>query len=155
MTKPHSKPTFKENWFYNSKYSFWVSKNVSNTSKAYCKLCYKPIDLKFGGSNALDTHQKGEKHQELEKARKTNTMMLFLSPKSSKSSNVNQKEGPLSPQSALKSAKVDPMEVQKAFFLFCFEWEHFKWRDNMVLKCCVIVSQVLKSLVIVVNLVIH
>ena len=120
MTKPHSKPTFQENWFYNPKYSLWVSKDVSNTSKAYCKLCYKPIDLKFGGSNALDTHQKGEKYQELEKTRKTNTMMLFLSAKS----NVNQKEGPLSPQSSLKSAKVDPMKVQKGPF------SHFVLNEN-------------------------
>ena len=117
MTKPHSKPTFQENWFYNPKYSLWVSKDVSNTSKAYCKLC---IDLKFGGSNALDTHQKGEKYQELEKARKTNTIMLFLSAKS----NVNQKEGPLSPQSSLKSAKVDPMKVQKGPF------SHFVLNEN-------------------------
>ena len=40
-------------------------------------------------------------------------MKLFLSSQSSKSSNVNQKEGPISPQSSLKSAKVGPAEVQK------------------------------------------
>ena len=40
-------------------------------------------------------------------------MKLFLSPQSSKSSNVNHKEGPLSPQSSLKSAKVGPAEVQE------------------------------------------
>ena len=40
-------------------------------------------------------------------------MKLFLPPQSSKSSNVNQKEGPLSPQSSLKSAKVGPAEVQE------------------------------------------
>ena len=106
MSKPQS-------WFCNPKYSMWVSKDASNTSKAYCKLCYKTIDLKSGGSNALDSHQKGQKHQELEKARKTNSMKLFLPPQSSKSSNVNQKEGPLSPQSSLKSAKVGPAEVQE------------------------------------------
>ena len=39
-------------------------------------------------------------------------MELFLSPQSSKSSNFNQKEGPLSPQS-LKSAKVGLAEVQE------------------------------------------
>ena len=91
----------------------WVSKDASNTSKAYCKLCYKTIDLKSGGSNALDSHQKGQKHQEVEKARKANAMRLFLSLQSSKSSNVNQKEGPFSPQSSLKFAKVGPTEVQE------------------------------------------
>ena len=40
-------------------------------------------------------------------------MTLFLSPQSSKSSDVNQKEGPLSPQCFLKSAKVGPTEVQE------------------------------------------
>ena len=40
-------------------------------------------------------------------------MKLFLSSQSSKSSNVNQKEGPLSPQSSLKSARVGPSEVQE------------------------------------------
>ena len=40
-------------------------------------------------------------------------MKLFLSPQSSKSSNVNHKEGPISPQSSLKSAKVGPAEVQE------------------------------------------
>ena len=113
MSKPHSKSTFQESWFCSPKYSLWVSKEVSNTSKAYFKLCYKTIDLKSGGSNALNSHQKGQKHQELEKARKTNPLRLFLSPQSSKSSNVNQKEGPLSPQSSMKSAKVGPTEVQE------------------------------------------
>ena len=40
-------------------------------------------------------------------------MTLFLSPQSSKSSNVNQKEGPLSPQCSLESAKIGPTEVQE------------------------------------------
>ena len=40
-------------------------------------------------------------------------MKLFLSSQSSKSSNVNQKEGPLSRQSSLKSARVGPSEVQE------------------------------------------
>ena len=96
MSKPHSKSTFQESWFCNPKYSLWVSKDASNTSKAYCKLYYETIDLKSGGSNALDSHQKGQKQQELEKTRKTNAMKLFLSP-----------------QSSLKSAKVGPAEVQK------------------------------------------
>ena len=43
-------------------------------------------------------------------------MKLFLSPQSSKSSNVNQKEGPISPQSSLKSAKVGPAEAQEGPF---------------------------------------
>ena len=84
-----------------------------HTSNAYCKLCYNTIDLKSGGSNALDSHQKGQKHQEFEETRKTNSMKLFLSSQSSKSSNVNQKEGPLSHQSSLKSARVGPLEVQE------------------------------------------
>ena len=84
-----------------------------HTSNAYCKLCYNTIDLKSGGSNALDSHQKGQKHQEFEETRKTNSMKLFLSSQSSKSSNVNQKEGPLSHQSSLKSARVGPSEVQE------------------------------------------
>ena len=84
-----------------------------HTSNAYCKLCYNAIDLKSGGSNALDSHQKGQKHQEFEETRKTNSMKLFLSSQSSKSSNVNQKEGPLSHQSSLKSARVGPSEVQE------------------------------------------
>ena len=93
MSKPHSKSTFQESWFCNPKYSLWVSKDASNTSKAYCKLYYETIDLKSGGSDALDSHQK---RQKLEKARKTNAMKFFLSP-----------------QSSLKSAKVGPAEVQK------------------------------------------
>ena len=113
MSKLHSKSTFKESWFCNPKYSLWVSKDVSNTSKAYCKLYYKTTDLKSGGSNGRDSHQKGQKHQELEKARKTNAMRLFLFTKSSKPSNVNEKEGPLSPQYYLKCAKVGPTEVQE------------------------------------------
>ena len=84
-----------------------------HTSNAYCKLCYNTIDLKSGGSNALDSHQKGQKHQEFEETRKTNSMKLFLSSQFSKSSNVNQKEGPLSHQSSLKSARVGPSEVQE------------------------------------------
>ena len=84
-----------------------------HTSSAYCKLCYNTIDLKSGGSNALDSHQKGQKHQEFEETRKTNSMKLFLSSQSSKPSNVNQKEGPLSHQSSLKSARVGPSEVQE------------------------------------------
>ena len=84
-----------------------------HTSSAYCKLCYNTIDLKSGGSNALDSHQKGQKHQEFEETRKTNSMKLFLSSQSSKSFNVNQKEGPLSHQSSLKSARVGPSEVQE------------------------------------------
>ena len=116
MPKPHSKSTFQESWFCNPKYWLWVSKDASNTNKAYCDLCYKTTDLKSGGSNALDSHQKGQKSQELEKARKTNDMKLFLSPQSSKSSNVNEKEGPLSPQSSLKPATVGPAEVQERPF---------------------------------------
>ena len=92
MSKPHFKSAFQESWFCNPNYSLWVSKDGSNTSKNYCKLCYKAIDLKFGGSNALDSLQNGEKHQELEKARKTNAMRLLLVAQSSKSSIVNQKE---------------------------------------------------------------
>ena len=84
MPKPHSKSMFQESWFCNPKYSLWVSKYTSNTSKAYCKLCYETIDLKSGGSNALDSHQKGQKHQELENAKKINPMRLFFSPQSSK-----------------------------------------------------------------------
>ena len=84
-----------------------------HTSNAYCKLCYNTIDLKSGGSNALDFHQNGQKHQEFEETRKTNSMKLFLSSQFSKSSNVNQKEGPLSHQSSLKSARVGPSEVQE------------------------------------------
>ena len=61
MSKPHSKSTFQESWFCNPKYSLQVSKDVSNTSKAYCKLCYKTIDLKSGDSNALDSHLKRAK----------------------------------------------------------------------------------------------
>ena len=64
--------------------------------------------MKSGGSNTFDFHQKGQKHQEFEKARKTNATRLFLSPQSSKSSNVNQKERPFPSQSSLKSAKVGP-----------------------------------------------
>ena len=113
MSKLHSKSTFQESWCCNPKYSLWVSKDASNTSKSYCELCYKTIDLKSDGSNALDSDQKGQKHQELEKARKTNAMKVFFSPQSSKSSNVNKKEGPLSPQSSLKSAKVGQAQVQE------------------------------------------
>ena len=113
MSKPHSKSTFQQGWFCNPNYSLWISKDASNTSKAYCKLCYKTIHLKSGSSNALNSHQTGQKHQEFEKARKTNAMRLFLSPQSSKSYNVNPKERTLSPQSSLKSAKVGPTEVQE------------------------------------------
>ena len=90
MSKPLSKSTFQESWFCNSKYSLWVSKDGSNPSKAYYKL-YQAIDLKSGCSFALYSHQKGQKHQELEKARKTNAIGLFLSPQPSKSANVDQK----------------------------------------------------------------
>ena len=136
MSKPHFKSTFQDSWFCNPKYSLWVSKDASNTSKNYCKLCYKAIDLKSGGSNALDSLQKGQKHQELEKARKTNAMRLFLSPQFSKSSNVNQKEGPLSPQSSLKSAEVGPTEVQER------PLSSFVLDENtiMVFKCCEVSS---------------
>ena len=58
MSKPHSKSTFQESWFGNPKYSLWVSKDGSNPSKALCKLCHKAIDLKSGGSCALDSHKK-------------------------------------------------------------------------------------------------
>ena len=74
MSKPHSKSRFQESWFGNPKYSLWVSKDGSNPSKALCKLCQKAIDLKSGGSFALDSYKKGQKHHELEKARKTNAM---------------------------------------------------------------------------------
>ena len=112
MSKSHSKSTFQESWFCNPKYSLWVSKDGSNPSKAYCKLCHKAIDLKSGGSFTLDFHQKGQKHQEFEKARKTNVMGLFLSPQSSKSANVDQKqkEGPISPRSSLNSQKAGSTE---------------------------------------------
>ena len=114
MSKPHSKSTFQESWFCNPKYSLWISKDGSNHSKAYCKLCHKSIDLKSGGSFALESHQKGQKHQELEKARKTNAMGLFLSPHSSKSANVDrkQKEGPISLQCSLNSPKAGSKEQQ-------------------------------------------
>ena len=92
MSKPHSKSSFQKSWFCNLKYSLFVSKDGSNPSKAYCKLCHKAIDLKSGGSFALDSHQKGQKHQELETARKTSVMGLFLSPQSSKSANIDQKQ---------------------------------------------------------------
>ena len=112
MLKSHSKSTFQESWFAIQitqcgflKLHLTLAKLIAN--------CYKTIDLKSGVSSALDSHQKGQKHQELEKARKTNAMKLFLSPQSSKSSNVSHKEGPLSPQSSLKSAKVGPAEVQE------------------------------------------
>ena len=70
MSKPHSKSAFQESWFCNPNYPLWVSKDASSTSKVYCKLCYEIIELKSGGSNALHSHQKGQKYQELEKARK-------------------------------------------------------------------------------------
>ena len=101
MSKPHSKSTFQESWFGNPKYSLWIFKDGSNRSKALCKLCHKAIDLKFGGSFALDSHKKGQKHQELEKARKTNAMGLFVSSQSS----TSPKEGPLSPQSTSNSSE--------------------------------------------------
>ena len=78
-------------------------------------------------------------------------MMLFLSAKS----NVNQKEGPLSPQSSLKSAKVDPMKVQKGPFSYFVLNENTLNEETIWCLNVVSVSQVLKSLVIVVNLVIH
>ena len=67
MSKPHSESTFQESWFCNPKCSLWLSKDASNTSKAYCELSYKTIDLKSGGSNVFDSHQKGQKHQQLKK----------------------------------------------------------------------------------------
>ena len=109
MSKPHSKSTFQESWFGNPKYSLWVSKDGSNPSKALCKLCHKAIDLKSGGSFALDSHKKGQKHQELEKARKTNAMGLFVSSQSSTSA----KEGPLSPQSTSNSSEVRSTEQKQ------------------------------------------
>ena len=57
--------------------------------------------------------KKGKNIRSLRKQGKTNAMRLFLSPQSSKSSSVNQKEGPLSPQSSLKSAKIGLMAIQK------------------------------------------
>ena len=57
--------------------------------------------------------KKGKNIRSLRKQGKTNAMRFFLSPHSSKSSSVNQKEGPLSPQSSLKSAKVGLMAIQK------------------------------------------
>ena len=122
MWKPHSKSTFQETCFCNPKYLLWVSKDASNTSKAYCKLCYKTIGLKSSDSNALDLHQKRQKHQELEKARKTNAMRLFLFLQSSKSCNVNQKEGPLSHLSSLKSkSRFNGSTSNASFFLFLDE----------------------------------
>ena len=99
MSKLHSKSTFQESWFGNPKYSLWVSKDGCNPSKALCKLCHKAVDLKSGGSFALDSHKKGQKHQELEKARKTNAIGLFVS-------STSAKEGPVSPQSTLNSSEV-------------------------------------------------
>ena len=115
MSKPHSKSAFQESWFCNPNYSFWVSNDGSNRSKAYCKLCHKAIGLKSSGSFALDSHQKGQKHQELEKARNTNVMGSFLSPQSSKSANADQKqkEGPISSQSFLNSPKTGSTEQQR------------------------------------------
>ena len=109
MSKPHSKSTFQESWFGNPKYSLSVSKDGSNPSKALCKLCYKAIDLKFGSSFALDSHKKGQKHQKLKKARKTNAMGLFVSSQSSTSA----KEGPLSPQSTSNSSEVRSTEQKQ------------------------------------------
>ena len=113
MSKPHSKSIFQESWFCNPKYSLWVTKYASNTTKAYCKLCCKTINLKPAGSNVFYSHQKGQKHQALEKAKKTKSMKLFLSSQSSELFNFIKKEGCLSPQSSLKSAKVGPAEVQE------------------------------------------
>ena len=109
MSKPRSKSTVQESWFGNLKYSLWVSKDGSNPSKALCKLCHKTVDLKSGGSFALDSHKKGQKHQELEKARKTNAMGLFVSSQSSTSA----KEGHLSPQSTSNSSEVRSKEQKQ------------------------------------------
>ena len=101
MSKTHSKSTLQESWFCNSKYSLWVSKNASNTSKAYCKLCYKIIDLKSGGSNALDSHQKSKNIRSLRKQGKPMLWSCFF---------------PHNLQNHLmliKSAKVGPVEAQK------------------------------------------
>ena len=120
MSKPHSKSIFQESWFCNPKYSLWVTKYASNTTKAYCELCCKTIYLKPAGSNVFYSHQKGQKHQALEKAKKTKSMKLFLSSQSSELFNFIKKEGCLSPQSSLKPAKVGPAEVQKGHFLPLF-----------------------------------
>ena len=69
----------------------------------------------------LFTPTKKGKNIKLEKGRKTDALRLFLSAQSSKSSTVNQKEGPLLPQSSFNSTKVSPTEVQEgplfSFFL--------------------------------------
>ena len=108
MSKPHSVSTFQETWFTNEKYSLWISKDTNNTSKASCKLCHKVIDLKCGGATALDSHRKGKKHQELEKARTSNSIELFLN----KSKTSNQNDGSSSSQLSSTSEKVGPKEPQ-------------------------------------------
>ena len=72
-------------------------------------MCHKAIDLKSGGSFDLDSHKKGQQNQELEKARKTNAMGLFLSSQSSTSA----KEGPLSPESTSNSSEVRSTEQKQ------------------------------------------
>ena len=57
--------------------------------------------------------RKSKNIKSLRKQGKTNAIRLFLSPESSKSSSFNQKEGPLSLQFSLKSAKLGPMEIQE------------------------------------------
>ena len=68
----------------------------------------------------LFTPTKNGRNIKLEKGRKTDALRLFLSAQFSKSI-VNQKEGPLSPQSSFNCTKVGPTDVQEgplfSFFL--------------------------------------
>ena len=63
----HSKLTSQDSWFVNSKCNLWISSVKTNKTKAHCKLCHKTFDLICGGATALDSHQKEQKHQHLEK----------------------------------------------------------------------------------------
>ena len=74
MAKQHSTSTFQEFWLSDPKYELWIAVVESCKSKVRCKLCHKDFDVANNGVKALDSHQKGKKHQELEAAQKPDTI---------------------------------------------------------------------------------
>ena len=83
----HSVSNFQEDWLSDDRYQNWIRKVPDNPRKAYCILCSKSIDVTSCGVSALNSHQRGQGHNDKLKERNKDQIGSFFK-KSSSSADV-------------------------------------------------------------------
>ena len=56
---------FRADWLQKKEYRDWVRAVPKDSTKAFCHACRKTVDLSNMGQQALNSHMKGKKHEEL------------------------------------------------------------------------------------------